>query len=55
MEVISEYWPMVVAATAGLAVWSLLRSRATPVETPADLGGRIGSGRPVVVEFFNNL
>lgn len=36
------------------AVWLLLRNRATELSPSAGLGGVIGQGQPVVLEFFRN-
>ncbi len=36
------------------AVWLLLRNRATELSPSTGLGGVIGQGQPVVLEFFRN-
>jgi len=37
------------------AVWFLfLRTRATPIESPAEFESLIVGGQPVVVDFFSN-
>lgn len=37
-----------------LAIWLLLRNRATELDPGTGLDGIIGQGRPVVLEFFSN-
>jgi len=37
-----------------LVVWLLLRSRATELSSSSGIGGVIGQGQPVVLEFFRN-
>lgn len=44
----------VVAVLFFVGLWFLLRTRATPLDSSAELDGRIGVGSPVVLEFFSN-
>jgi len=44
----------IVAVLFLAGLWFMFRNRATPLESSADLDGRIGGGSPVVLEFFAN-
>ncbi len=44
----------VLLPVALLAVWLLLRNRATELSPSSGLDGVIGQGQPVVLEFFRN-
>ena len=44
----------VVAILFLIGLWFVLRNRATPLASSAELDGTIGAGNPVVMEFFSN-
>jgi hypothetical protein len=44
---------VVVAGLVGL--WLLVRNRATPLDSSAELDAVVGRGDPVVLEFFGKL
>ena len=47
---------VVVALLFIIAIWFfVLRTRATKIESNEEFTGMIGSGQPVVLEFFSNL
>ena len=55
MQILMEYMPVIIAAVVLFVFWFVLRSKATKFESLDGLKGRIGSGKPVVLEFFANF
>jgi hypothetical protein len=51
---LKEYGPLAGGVLAVIALWFLLRTKPTKLESRADFDAMVRGGKPVVAEFFSN-